>query len=172
MERRKLYLAVSIPVIMVATLTLYLGYAVASPLNLVRIHMYVHAIRASDLSNINSPAEVAKIDGNSVVIDDSHLSQIPVLKTAFNKAILSSPKGITITGVAPPDSGDFVISPADSDGIMNLAGGKLFHDSNEQTKSYDTHGNVLANLGVDRSSMVFKYQGDYYFVIIQKVSII
>jgi hypothetical protein len=134
--------------------------------------MFVHATRATVMPEMNSPDAVAKIDNSSVVIDDLQLSQIPELKAAFDKSILSSPTAITESGAFHDDTVDVVIAPAASDAIMKLAADKIFHDGTQQAKDYGTNGNVDANLVLDRYSAVFKYQGDYYFVIIQKNSIL
>ncbi|MGI0017630.1 MAG: hypothetical protein ACREA1_02850 [Nitrosotalea sp.] len=110
---------------------------------------------------IHTPEQLAEIDGGTIILDNSTLDKIPVLKNAIDQAFSKF--------VPPPLHGIHTfstsISQSDADSILQLAGDKATQLPELETN--DTNFGV--NFTTYTSTMEFKLNNFYYHVIIEQL---
>ena len=111
---------------------------------------------------ISSQQQLADIDSDATVLDNSTLDKIPVLKNSIDQAYSRF--------VPPPFHGRHtfttLITKDDADSIIQLAGNKV--DQLPETQNSDT------NFGIaftdNTSVMEFKFDNFYYHVVVEQLT--
>ena len=110
---------------------------------------------------VHTPEQLAEMDSGTIILDNSTLDKIPVLKNAIDQAFSRF--------VPPPLHGIHTfstsISQSDADSILHLAGNKVEQLPELQTN--DTNFDV--NFTTDTTSMEFKMNNLYYHVVIEQL---
>ncbi|CUR52028.1 exported protein of unknown function [Nitrosotalea devaniterrae] len=110
---------------------------------------------------VHTLQQLADIDSNTVILDNSTLDKIPVLKNAIDHAF-SKFEPPPLHGVHTFTTD---ISQGDADAILQLAGDKA-----EQLPELQTNDtNFGVNFTTDTSTMEFKLDNFYYHVIIEQL---
>ena len=111
---------------------------------------------------IHSPNELANLDSGTIVLDNSTLDKIPVLRDAIDQAYGRFEP--------PPQHGIHTfttqISPDDANSIMALAGNKITQSPMMQTSD----SNFGVNYTENSSDMEFKLDNFYYSVVIEQLA--
>ncbi len=111
---------------------------------------------------IHTQDQLANIDSDTTILDNSTLDKIPVLKNAFDQAFSRF--------VPPPLHGIHTfttqISQDDANSIIHLAGNKV--NQSPETQISDTNFGV--NFTENSSSMEFKLDNFYYYVVIEQLT--
>lgn len=110
---------------------------------------------------VHTPEQIAQLDSGTIILDNSTLDKIPVLKNAIDQAFSKF--------VPPPLHGIHTfstsISQSDADSILHLAGDKV-----EQLPELQTNDtNFGVNFTTYTSSMEFKMDNFYYHVMIEQL---
>lgn len=110
---------------------------------------------------VHTPEQLAEMDSGTIILDNSTLDKIPVLKNAIDRAFGRF--------VPPPLHGVHTfstsISQSDADSILHLAGNKV-----EQLPELQTNDtNFGVNFTTYTSSMEFKLDNFYYHVVIEQL---
>ena len=110
---------------------------------------------------IHTPEQLAELDSGTIILDNSTLDKIPVLKNAIDQALNKF--------VPPPhhEAHTFStsVSQGDADSILKLAGDKV-----EQLPELQTNDtNFGVNFTTYTSSMEFKLDNFYYHVVIEQL---
>ena len=112
-------------------------------------------------AKIHTLQQLADIDSNTKILDNSTLDKIPVLKNAIDQAFSRF--------VPPPLHGVHTfttnISQGDADSILQLAGDKV--EQLPETQTNDTNFGV--NFTTYTSTMEFKLDNFYYHIIIEQL---
>ncbi|HJW19749.1 MAG TPA: hypothetical protein VJ571_04250 [Candidatus Nitrosotalea sp.] len=111
---------------------------------------------------IHTQQDLSNIDSGIIILDNSTLDGIPVLKNAIDQAFSR------FTPPPLPSAHTFTtdISQNDADSILKLANGKI--EQLPETQTNDTNFGV--NFTTDTSSMEFKLNNFYYHVIIEQMT--
>src|ERR1700687_2509126 len=111
---------------------------------------------------IHSPDELANLDSGTIILDNSTLDKIPVLRDAINQAYsrFESPPLHSIHTFTTQ------ITPDDANSIIALAGNKITQSPVMQT-SDSTFG---VNYTENSSNMEFKLDNFYYSVVIEQLA--
>jgi hypothetical protein len=111
---------------------------------------------------IHTQEELANIDSDTTILDNSTLDKVPVLKNAIDQAYSKY--------VPPPLPGTHTFSTQitqdDANSIMQLAGNKV--NQLPQTQTSDTNFGV--NFTQNLSTMEFKLSNLYYHVEIEQLT--
>ena len=111
---------------------------------------------------IHSTDELANIDSGTIILDNSTLDKIPVLKNAIDQAYSRFEP--------PPLHGIHTyttqISPDDANSIIQLAGNKVTQLPETQTSD----SNFGVNYTENSSNMEFKLDNFYYNVVIEQLA--
>ncbi len=126
------------------------------------IRLSVTAQTTPEDVKIHTQDELANIDSDTTILDNSTLDKVPVLKDAIDQAYSRFEP--------PPLHGIHTytvqISPDDANSIMRLAGNKVTQAPEVQTN--DTNFGV--NYTENSSTMEFKLDNFYYSVIIDQLA--
>ncbi len=110
---------------------------------------------------IHTLQDLSNIDAGTILLDNSTLDKIPVLKNSIDQAFGKY--------VPPPISSEHTfttnISQSEADSILKLAGDKV--EQLPETQTEDTNFGV--NFTTNTSSMEFKLNNFYYHVIIEQL---
>ena len=113
-------------------------------------------------AKIHTQEELANIDSDTTILDNSTLDKIPVLKSALDQALGKF--------VPPPLHGVHTfstqISQGDADSIIKLAGNKV----NQLPETQTTDTNFGVNFTTNSSDMEFKFNNFYYHVVIEQLT--
>ncbi len=116
-----------------------------------------------DNVKIRTQQDLSNMDRGTIILDNSTLDKIPVLKNAIDQAFGK------FTPPPIPSAHTFTtyISQSEADSILKLAGGKV--EQLPETQNNDTNFGV--NFTTDTSSMVFKLNNFYYHVTIEQMTL-
>lgn len=111
---------------------------------------------------IHTQQDLSNIDKDTIILDNSTLDAIPVLKNAIDQAFGK------FTPPPFPSAHTFTtdLSQSEADSILKLADGKV--EQLPETQTSDTNFGV--NFTTDTSSMEFKLDNFYYHVTIEQMT--
>ncbi len=111
---------------------------------------------------IHTQQDLSNIDKDTIILDNSTLDAIPVLKNAIDQAFGK------FTPPPFPSAHTFTtdLSQSEADSILKLADGKV--EQLPETQTNDTNFGV--NFTTDTSSMEFKLDNFYYHVTIEQMT--
>ena len=110
---------------------------------------------------IHTQQQLADIDSGTIILDNSTLDKIPVLKNAIDQAFAR----FTPPPYYKPHTFTTDISQNDVDSILQLAGGKA--EQLPETQTNDTTFGV--NFTTYTTTMEFKQSNFYYHVVIEQL---
>ncbi|MDE1813522.1 MAG: hypothetical protein KGH87_07185 [Thaumarchaeota archaeon] len=111
---------------------------------------------------VHTLQDLSNVDSGAILLDNSTLDKIPVLKNAIDQAFGK----FTPPPLASAHTFTTYISQSEVDSILKLADGKVEHLPETQTN--DTNFGV--SFTTDTSSMEFKLNNFYYHVTIEQMT--
>lgn len=143
----------------IAGITLFIELSKTSSNDVIRLS--ATAETSPNNAKIHTLQQLASIDSETTVLDNSTLDKIPVLKNAIDQAF---------SRFSPPpflDSHTFstLISQSEADSIMQLAVNKV----NDLPETQINDNNFGVNFTKSTSYMEFKFNTLYYHVVIEKL---
>ena len=145
----------------VALAGIVLFLAISKPTSSAVIQLSATAETTPEDVKVHTPEQLAQMDNDVVILDNSTLDKIPVLKNAIDQAFSKF--------IPPPlheiHTFSTSISQSDFDSILHLAGDKV-----EQLPELQTNDtNFGVNFTTYTSSMEFKLDNFYYHVVIEQL---